>query len=124
MFGERLADDQDTSARTQRRSFVRASVGSGSELAIELTQPRDCDRTVSLRERRKCGVKLLHCSDARSQVAQLDDLAADRQRREQLRALQRLAWSGKAASRAYIRPSQSSNLASGRTIARRRRSRT
>src|SRR5882724_8021753 len=90
MFGERLADNQDTSARTQCRSFVRTSVGSGSELAIELTQPRDCDRAVSLRERRKRGVELHRRSTARSQVAQLDDLAADRQRREQLRALQRL----------------------------------
>ncbi len=77
MLGKRLGDDQDATARAQRRGFVRARVGSRSELAIELTQPRDCDRTVSLRERRKGGVELRRRFNARSQIAQLDDLGAD-----------------------------------------------
>src|SRR5437016_826000 len=90
MLRKRLGDDQDARERAKCGGCLRIGVSIVSEAAIELTQPRYCDHTVSLRKSRKRGVELRGDAEVRSRVAKLYDLAADRQRREQSRALQRL----------------------------------
>ena len=61
------------------------------EAAVELTQPRDCHgaavRARRPRARRRAPRPTPRCG---ASAAKVDDLGADRQRRQQLRALQRL----------------------------------
>jgi hypothetical protein len=90
MFGKRFGDDQDAAARSKRDRCLRPGVRTGGQAAIEFTQPCDCDRAVCLREGRERGVELCGLSKARRDVAKVDNLGADRQRRQQWCALQRL----------------------------------
>src|SRR5262245_39331761 len=90
MRGKRLGEAQDVSARAERDGYLRRAVGSGGETVVELTQPRDCDRAVSLREGPQRGVELRGNTKPRSHEAKLNNFDADRQRRHQLRQLQRL----------------------------------
>ena len=69
MLGKRLGDDQDAAARPKSDGRLRSGVGSGGEAAVELTQPRDRDRAVSLREGLERGVELRGRTKARSHVA-------------------------------------------------------
>jgi hypothetical protein len=58
MGGERFGEAQDVSARAERDGCLSRTVGRGGEAVVELTQPCDCDRSVSLREGPKRGVEL------------------------------------------------------------------
>src|SRR5215813_13315292 len=90
MRGKRLGEAQDVSARAERDVCLRPAVGSGGEEMVELAQPRDCDRSVSLCEGPKRDVELRSDTKPRSQAAKLDNFGANRQRRHELRLLQRL----------------------------------
>src|SRR3954463_8454936 len=90
MFGKRLGDDQDTTAHTERDGCLRPGVGTGGEAAGELTQLRDCNRAVSLRDGLKRDVELRGCPKGWSHVAKLVTLVSDGQPREDLPPLPRL----------------------------------
>ena len=91
MFGKRLGHDEDAAARPKDGVVLRTLVGIGGEAVIELMQPCDCGRAVSLREGRERGVELGGSPEAQSHWAEVDDLDSHRQRRQQSRALQ---WLG------------------------------
>jgi hypothetical protein len=91
MIRKRLGHDEDTAPRLKDGVGLRTLVGIGGEAVIELMQPCDCGRAVSLREGRECGVELGGRPEARSHSAEVDDLRSHRQRRQQSRALQ---WLG------------------------------
>ena len=50
MLGERIGDGQDMTARPESDGRLWPRFRPGGEAAVELTQPCDCDRAVSLRE--------------------------------------------------------------------------
>ena len=91
MFGKRLGHDEEAAARPKDGVVPRTLGGIGSEAVIELMQPCDCGRAVSLREGRECGVELGGGPEAQSHWAEVDDLGTQRERRQQSRALQ---WLG------------------------------
>ena len=77
VLGKCLGDNQDAPARAKCQGRLRRGVGIGSDALVELMQPRDRDRTVSLHEGLERGVELRDHPKARSRVAKLDDVAAD-----------------------------------------------
>src|SRR5262249_22417796 len=91
MLGKGLGDDSDTSTHPKSDRRLRLDVGVASEATIEFTQLRDCGRAVSLRQCLECSSDLFGSPKAGRQLAKLKDLVADRQCRQQSRALQ---WLG------------------------------
>src|SRR5262249_43635366 len=91
MLGKGLGDDSDTSTNPKSDRRLRLDAGVASEATIELTQLRDCDRALPWRQCLECSGDLFGNPKAGRQVAKLNDLVADRQCRQQSRALQ---WLG------------------------------
>jgi hypothetical protein len=54
MLRKSLGDDSDTSTHAKHDGRLCLGVGVASEATIELTQLRDCDRAVSLRQYLEC----------------------------------------------------------------------
>jgi len=88
---------------------------------VELMQPCDCGRAVSLCEGRERGLELDSRAEARSHAAKWIISVPDRSAASSRARCNGSASSGTAASRPYMRPSQSSNGVSWRSTARRRR---
>ena len=91
MFGKRFGHDQDAAARPKDGGTLRTVVGIGGKSAVELMQPRDGGRAVSLREGRERRVEL-GGPKARGHAAKVNDLSTDRQRPHQSRPLQGLGF--------------------------------
>src|SRR5262249_54419136 len=91
MLEKGLGDDSDASTHPKGDRRLRLGAGVASEATIEFTQLRDCGRAVSLRQCRECSGDLFASPKAGRQAAKLNDLVADRQCRQQSRALQ---WLG------------------------------
>src|SRR5258707_7546401 len=88
MLGNRLGDDQDTTARPKSHGCLGAGFTRRGDAVVELTQLRDRFSAVSERDVIECGVELRGGSKVRSYLAKADDLGADGKCCKQLRALQ------------------------------------
>ena len=80
-YGRAPAKQRDASDSVQGREARRS---------IEPVKPRDCDGAVSLRQGLERRVEIRLRPKLGRDVTEPDDLGADRQRRQELRALQRL----------------------------------
>ena len=94
MLNEGVVDGKQSAARSQRKRLPQAGVGKRSQTLIELR--KSCPRCGDIRTReiRKRRTKLRVQAKSRQDPAQVDDLGPDRQRRYELRALQRLGLVG------------------------------
>jgi hypothetical protein len=77
-------------ARAQRKESLRAGLRERGKTAVEVGEPCGCHGVMSLRQRRERRVEFRSQAELRYNAPQIDDLAADRQRGHDLRALQRL----------------------------------
>ena len=77
-------------ARPKPNGGLQPSVRTGGEAAIELSQPRHRECTVPSREVFERGIEFGSSSEPRNDLAKVNDLGANRQRREQSATLQRL----------------------------------
>ena len=85
MLGERLGDDKDAAACPKRGGCRRLPVGWRGEPAIEMPQPCDRARAVSVREGGERRIERSRHAEVRRGMAKMDDRAADRQGRQQPR---------------------------------------
>src|SRR5512132_779921 len=90
MLGKRVGNGQDMTARPESDGHLWPRFRPGAEAAVQLTQPRDCDSAVSLREGFERDVELRGETKARRHLAKLYDLGDYRQRRDELPPPQRL----------------------------------
>src|SRR5215467_10587218 len=85
MLSERRTDCKDEAARAKN-----CRAGSRREYLVDQSEPLDRDRTLALREGFECAVEGGLQFEPGGDMTKLDELAADRERRHQLRAQQRL----------------------------------
>ena len=94
MLSESIANEKDTAAGARGRGTLPAWVGDRGKTAIELAKLGACGRTASLRKGNECPVELGAQAELRRDAAKVQDRGADRQRRHEGRALQRLGRVG------------------------------
>src|SRR5215471_11475228 len=85
MLSERCADCKDEATRAKN-----CRAGSWREHLVDQSEPLDRDRTLALRDGFERAVEGGLQFEPEGYMPKLDDLATDRERRHQLRALQRL----------------------------------
>jgi len=78
MLGKRLGHDQNTTSRPNPNCELQPIVRTGSEAAIELSQPRHCECAVSPRDVFARSIEVCGRAETRNYLAKVDDLGADR----------------------------------------------
>ena len=110
MPGKSLREDQYLGACPNSRRIHRIRAEMRGELLVEPGKPCPRPGNIASRHGGKCGVEFGGHTETGNNVAKLNDRAADRECRHQLRPLQRLSLVRQCWSRPYIRPSQSSDV--------------
>jgi hypothetical protein len=89
-----VANQKDTASGARGKGSLRAGVGNGRKAAIEPSQLGACGRAVSLGKGSESHVELRVQAKLGSGAAKVDDRDADRQRRHEVCALQRIGRVG------------------------------
>jgi hypothetical protein len=89
MLLESVADAKDQGARPQRESRLRVRVRQRAKAAIDSGKPCVCSGAISFRQGRERRLELRAEAELRGNPPNIDDLAPNRQRGDDLRPLQR-----------------------------------